>query len=129
MPQPTALVCAQHQQANRPTCLGLLDGKTIRVTIGSPATWSISQAQTKARDTGLIDEGQDPRQVKRQAAAEREQQAAAQAQERAQSLIVCEAWHTYLQERRAHWGERHYQDHVVLALVASLPSAAPVGVA
>ena len=103
---------------------GLLDGKTIRVTIGSPATWSISQAQTKAREIQrLIDEGQDPRQVKRQAAAEREQrQAAAQAQERAQSLTVCEAWHTYLQERRAHWGERHYQDHVVLARAGGQPA-------
>ena len=40
--------------------------KSIRLTIGSPDAWSIEQARTKARALQrLIDEGHDPRELKR----------------------------------------------------------------
>ena len=43
-------------------------GKDIRITIGSPAAWSIPEAQAKARELQrLIDEGKDPRDLKRDA--------------------------------------------------------------
>ena len=36
--------------------------KDLRITIGSPAAWSIPDAQAKARELQrLIDEGKDPR--------------------------------------------------------------------
>ena len=45
-------------------------GKTVRITIGSPDAWTIPQAQAKARELQrLIDAGQDPRSAKRQAKA------------------------------------------------------------
>ena len=44
--------------------------KTIRLTIGGPDAWSIPQAQEKARQLQrLIDEGRDPRDLKRNALA------------------------------------------------------------
>jgi hypothetical protein len=46
---------------------GRYQGKTLRLTIGNSQSWSIPQAQTKAREfQRLIDEGKDPRQVKLQ---------------------------------------------------------------
>ena len=45
-------------------------GKDLRITIGSPAAWSIPDAQAKARELQrLIDEGKDPRDLKREALA------------------------------------------------------------
>ena len=44
--------------------------KDLRITIGSPAAWSIPDAQAKARELQrLIDEGKDPRDLKRDALA------------------------------------------------------------
>ncbi|WP_287879066.1 integrase family protein [Acidovorax sp.] len=87
-------------------------GKDIRLTIGSPAAWSIPDAQAKARELQrLIDEGKDPRDLKREAlAAHAEKQAAAAAQ----ALTVGEVWPLYLGARRPYWGARHYADHVKL---------------
>jgi len=95
-------------------------GKDIRLTIGSPAAWSIPDAQAKARELQrLIDEGKDPRDLKREAiAAQAEKQAAAAAKveaDKAAALPVGEAWAAYLEARRPHWGERHYTDHATLA--------------
>ena len=40
-------------------------GRSLRVTIGSPDAWSIPQVQEKARELQRqIDEGRDPREVK-----------------------------------------------------------------
>ena len=87
-------------------------GKDIRLTIGSPAAWSIPDAQAKARELQrLIDEGKDPRDLKRDAlAAHAEKQAAAAVQ----AVTVGEVWAVYLEDRRPHWGERHHADHVKL---------------
>ena len=87
-------------------------GKDLRITIGSPAAWSIPDAQAKARELQrLIDEGKDPRDLKRDAlAAHAEKQAAAAVQ----AVTVGEVWAVYLEDRRPHWGERHHADHVKL---------------
>ena len=87
-------------------------GKDIRLTIGSPAAWSIPDAQAKARELQrLIDEGKDPRDLKRDAlAAHAEKQAAAAVQ----AVTVGEVWAVYLEARRPHWGARHHADHVKL---------------
>ena len=90
-------------------------GKDIRLTIGSPAAWSIPDAQAKARELQrLIDEGKDPRDLKRDAlAAQAEKQAAAAVQ----AVTVGEVWAVYLEARRPHWGARHHADHVKLVQV------------
>lgn len=95
-------------------------GKDLRITIGSPAVWSIPDAQAKARELQrLIDEGKDPRDLKRDAlAAHAEKQAAAAAKveaDMAAALTVGEAWAAYVAERTPQWGELHRKDHDRLA--------------
>jgi len=88
-------------------------GKDIRLTIGSPAAWSIPDAQAKARELQrLIDEGKDPRDLKRDALAAH---AAKQAAAAADAVTVGEAWQRYLEARRPFWGELNYRDHVKMA--------------
>ena len=103
---------------------GEYQGKSVRVTLGSPAAWSIPDAQAKARELQrMIDEGRDPRSLKREAlaAATFERQ---QAQSEAAKLTTTglDTWAVYVEEgrtigftRRGKWGERHYQDHLDLA--------------
>ena len=102
-------------------------GKDVRLTIGSPAAWSIPDAQAKARELQrLIDEGHDPRDLKRDAlAAQAEKQAAAvaaQVQSAAHALTVGEVWAVYMAERRPHWGGLHYADHVRFTKAGGLPA-------
>jgi hypothetical protein len=102
-------------------------GKDIRLTIGSPAAWSIPDAQAKARELQrLIDEGKDPRDLKRDAlAAHAEKQAAAAAKveaDKAAALTVGEVWAAYIELRRPFWGELHYRDHIDKAKAGGLPS-------
>jgi integrase len=84
-------------------------GKTLRMTIGSPDAWPISKAQRKARELQTtIDDGRDPRAVK----AEKEAaDVAARQTEKRDRLTIAEVWTDYLAERRSVWGERHYLDH------------------
>ena len=88
-------------------------GKDIRITIGSPSAWTIPDAQAKARELQrLIDEGKDPRYLKREAIAEAE---AKQEQEKTRSFTVGNVWAAYIEARRPYWGDLHYQDHIKLA--------------
>ena len=91
-------------------------GRDIRLTIGSPAAWSIPDAQAKARELQrLIDGGTDPRGLKRDAVADSKAKAAAVAtnaiQAAAQAVTVGEVWAAYVAERAPKWGELHRQDH------------------
>ena len=64
--------------------------KTLRITIGSPAAWAITQAQEKARELQRqIDEGRDPREVKAQLIAA---DVAKRAADLADGLTVAEVW-------------------------------------
>lgn len=103
---------------------GRFEGKTLRVTIGGPDAWSIEQARAKTRELQrLIDEGRDPREVKREAQAVQHEKRAAElaradAEKReaaAAALTVGEVWAAYLEARRPFWGETHYKDHVKLS--------------
>ena len=95
-------------------------GKTIRLTIGGPDAWSIPQAQEKARELQRqIDEGRDPRDLKRDALAAAAERKAAEA---AQSVTVGEVWTVYLEARRPHWGERHHADHFKLVQAGGVPA-------
>lgn len=112
-----------------------LRGNVIRLTIGDPATWDIAAAQAEAtRLRRMIDNGQDPRQVKADAlaaeqAARETRQAAetAAAVERAyraeqemlenkkRALLTRVAWNDYLAARCGKWGLQHHADHVIAA--------------
>ena len=91
-------------------------GKDIRLTIGSPAAWSIPDAQAKARELQrLIDEGKDPRDLKREAIAaveaKRQQEQEQEQADKVAAVTVGEAWAAYIAERTPHWGDLHRKDH------------------
>ena len=101
--------------------------KSVRITIGSTDAWSIPQAQEKARALQrLIDEGQDPRDLKRdRQAAAREKIAVTAAKLQADkqaALTVGEVWTAYIEERRPFWGDWHFRDHIDKAKAGGLPS-------
>lgn len=106
---------------------GVYQGKDVRITIGSPNAWSIAQAQAKARELHrLIDEGKDPRELKRGALLKAEtqrQQEHAQAQAALQEALTAqEVWNVYLEERRPYWGAAHYLSHLEKASPGGVPS-------
>jgi integrase len=97
----------------------LFNGRTLRLTIGSPDAWTIPDAQARARELQRqIDEGRDPREVKAAATAA---DVASREDAKRQTVTVAEAWAAYLLERRPHWGERHYLDHVAKAAPGGVP--------
>lgn len=92
-------------------------GGDVRITIGSPSVWSIPDAQAKARELQRqIDEGRDPRGLKRDAIAAAEAKKVSDAAQleadKLAAITVGEVWATYLDDRRPFWGERHYADHL-----------------
>lgn len=92
-------------------------GKDLRLTIGNPTAWRIPDAQAKARELQrLIDEGKDPRDLKREALAV---SAAKQAAAAAQALTVGEVWPLYLAsgkpKRRDAWKPRYRADLEAMA--------------
>lgn len=92
---------------------GRLNGTTIRINIGTAADWSLGDARKRAAELKqLVDSGQDPRELEREALAAKE---AKRQQEQAQAAAAFEAWAAYTQERRTHWGARHYDDHLRLS--------------
>ncbi len=95
-------------------------GKTMRVTIGKVSVWSISAAQAEARRLQImIDNGNDPREVKADKAAAKESAKLAKEDEAAalvmrearESVTVGMAWAEYITARKPYWSMSHYHDH------------------
>lgn len=98
---------------------GRLNGQTIRIGIGTAADWTLDKARQRAGELKvLVDGGSDPRELERQQQAERMAQ---RQQEQAKAVTVGEAWAAYIEERRPHWGERHYADHLKMAAPGGEP--------
>jgi len=92
---------------------GRYQGKTLRMTIGSPKVWKIPQARKRARELqATIDQGRDPRVVLAESVAA---DIAKREAKRHAVATVADAWAVYLQDRRANWGELHYADHIRLS--------------
>lgn len=98
-----------------------VNGRNFRRTIGDVRTVSIDGARAEALAIAAeVNKGIDPRVREREEAAaavaeaERKaaQEAAAEAQRAADALTVREAWDRYTAERRPHWGDRTYSDHL-----------------
>lgn len=96
-------------------------GQSMRITIGKISVWSIPEAQVEARRLQmLIDQGNDPRQVKADEEAAKvaanlaqEAMVVAQAQKVAREAITLGiAWPEYVAERKALWSDLHYRDHI-----------------
>ena len=101
-----------------------IKGKLFTRALGEWPAVSIEDAKAEAhRLRGLTESRTDPRDIERQQAADKaaadEAIAAADTakaqQVVAQALTVDDAWTVYLAERRPHWGELHYRDHIKLA--------------
>jgi integrase len=90
-----------------------IKGKLFTRALGEWPAVSIGEAQIKAIELrGLTKQKIDPR------VSEREQQAikaTEQAAKAVQAVTVGELWATYTTERRPHWGDRHYRDHLKLS--------------
>lgn len=108
-----------------------IKGKLFTRALGGWPAVSIDDAKAEAhRLRGLTEKGIDPREGERQqqeakdnAIAERAIREASQAkQQAAQALTVGEVWAAYIEERRPHWGDLHYRDHIDKAKAGGLPS-------
>ena len=88
-------------------------GKTVRITIGSPESWNIAEAQTRARELQrFIDEGRDPRIVVAEAS---QADKASRIEQKRSTVLLIHAWSEYLKERKPYWGEKNYSDHLLMA--------------
>ncbi|HSV83892.1 MAG TPA: integrase family protein [Ramlibacter sp.] len=99
---------------------GRLNGSTLRIGIGTAADWTLEAARRRAAELKQkVDSGQDPRELERQKVAVAEAKKLAEAAqveaERLADVTVGEVWGVYVAERRGHWGERHYADHLKMA--------------
>ncbi|MDE1952348.1 MAG: site-specific integrase [Betaproteobacteria bacterium] len=102
------------------------NGRTVRVTIGNPAAWTLDAARTEAaRLKVLVDGGINPNEQRRE---QDEAKAAARVQaessQQRQALTVGEVWTAYLEERRPHWSALHYRDNVDKARLGGAKSQA-----
>jgi len=97
-----------------------LNGQVIRVRIGAPTSWAIDAAQAEARRLKvIIDNGQDPRQIKAHGLAleqaERDAKqaevAAMQTQQIRESVTLGDVWPDYVAERSPLWSEHHIAAH------------------
>lgn len=87
----------------------LADGSTVRTTIGDVRTWGIDEARKEARRLQiLIDQGQDPREVKRE---QIEASASRRELSRLQQTPALEVWRDYIAARRHQWGDTHALMH------------------
>jgi integrase len=97
-----------------------LNGKTLRITIGSPQTWTLDAAQKEACELkGMTDKGRDPRQVKADILAaeqalrdsKKAEQTAIQIKNARESVTLAAVWPEYIAERSPVWSEHHILDH------------------
>ena len=101
-----------------------IKGKLFTRALGEWPAVSIDDAKEEAhRLRGLTEKGTDPRVIERQQEADKAAADTDQAQQRAAHMLtVGEVWIVYKAERRPHWGERHYQDHIKLSKAGGLPA-------
>ena len=108
-----------------------IKGKLFTRALGGWPAVSIDTARAEAhRLRGLTEQGIDPREGERQQEADKAAaiadktaaQAAQAKQATAQALTVGEVWAAYIEERRPHWGDLHYRDHIDKAKAGGLPS-------
>jgi integrase len=114
-----------------------LNNRTIRRTIGNVTGWTIEEARAEAKRLSvMLDAGTDPRELEREQAeakaatvARKDAEKASQAaQQTADALTVGQVWQRYMAERRPHWGERTYADHLRIAQAGGDPRQRMPGV-
>ncbi len=84
-------------------------GATLRLTIGSTKTWTLSAARDEARRLQtMIDQGIDPRDEKRERIAVAE---AKRVEAKRVAAPALDAWNAYLVARTPRWSPRSLADH------------------
>jgi integrase len=104
-----------------------LNRQTIRLTIGDVRSWTIEAARIEVNRLRVsLDSGIDPRELERDrqvAAVEKKATEFAKVEaNKLAALTVGELWATYVEERRPHWGDLHFRDHIDKAKAGGLPS-------
>lgn len=108
-----------------------LNNKTIRITIGDVSTYTIAAAQKVASEhRAQTDRGIDPRQVaadrlqaEQLARDKKKSEKEASALAAAKNLTTFkDVWDVYLEERKPHWGKRHYSDHLKKIAAGGAPA-------
>ncbi len=91
-----------------------IGGMSARLTIGNVKAWSIEGAKTEARRLQVvIDQGNDPRQVKAEKEAAMEVRTTSlKSQQVRESVTLGMAWNEYIEDRKPQWSELHYRDHL-----------------
>jgi integrase len=106
-------------------------GKLFTRALGEWPAVSIGEAREQAHTLrGRTEKGTDPRVLERQQEADKAAAADAAAaeiarqaqQQAARALTVGEVWQAYIKERRPHWGDLHYRDHIEKANAGGIPS-------
>jgi integrase len=106
-----------------------VNGKSMRVTIGKVDVWRIAGAQDEARRLQvLIDQGNDPRQVKADKQAAKDvAKAQREAQQARETVTVADAWQSYIKDRSAsmkdgkpEWGDKHKAHHYYFVQVGGV---------
>lgn len=106
-----------------------VSGRTMTRTIGAVDAWSIPEARAEARKLRVIlDKGEDPRELERQAKADKEK---ADALAAANALTVGDVWPRYLQEgkpkRRDAWKPGYLADLTAMSSPGGEPKKRGAG--
>ena len=100
---------------------GKLAGVSLRITIGSTDVWNLDDARNEARRLQtLIDNGNDPRQVKAEKLAATEAKRKSVAISEAPAM---EVWDAYLLARTPRWSARSLLDHRRIADAGGKPKS------
>jgi integrase len=99
-----------------------VNGKSLRMTIGEVSVWSINKAQEEARRLQtIIDQGNDPRQIRVENEALKLAEAEAKAlTTKRESLTFGMIWPRYIKARRSKWSAWHIRDHENIAQVGGV---------
>lgn len=102
-----------------------LHGKSIRLTIGDPRSWTTDDAQKEARRLQqLVDAGKDPREV---SAEEKIAYQARQAAAQRKNLTFGDAWNAYLEDLKSKISPKTKQPRSAQYIEDHLKLAAPGG--
>ena len=110
---PSLALRATSNGAKAYICQAKLHGKDIRVTLGSPISWTVLEAREAAnRFKVAIDQGIDPRVVAAQVRSAAEKAASDKSAKR---VSARSAWDSYVRAPHPKWGETHRNDHHIAA--------------
>jgi integrase len=97
-----------------------INKKVVQIKMGSVSLFTVESARAEAKRLLLmINQGIDPREEKRERLAKQEEEKQSRLEmevlKKARGATIGEVWKRYMEDRRPHWGARHYLDHLKLS--------------